>query len=43
VIAAGGQLGGYGGSPHVKRQLLAAEGVMFRGRRVRDFARLRWK
>jgi O-6-methylguanine DNA methyltransferase len=34
VIAAGGQLGGYGGSEHLKRSLLVAEGVAFRGRRV---------
>jgi len=34
VIAAGGRLGGYGGSEHVKRQLLVAEGVVVRGTRV---------
>jgi O-6-methylguanine DNA methyltransferase len=43
VIAAGGELGGYGRWPQVKRQLLTAEGVAFRGQRVRDFSRLRWK
>jgi methylated-DNA-[protein]-cysteine S-methyltransferase len=34
VIASGGRLGGYGGSEHLKRSLLVAEGVTFRGRRV---------
>jgi methylated-DNA-[protein]-cysteine S-methyltransferase len=34
VIAAGGRLGGYGGSEHLKRQLLVAEGVSVRGTRV---------
>jgi methylated-DNA-[protein]-cysteine S-methyltransferase len=34
VIAAGGRLGGYGGSEALKRALLLAEGVQFRGRRV---------
>jgi hypothetical protein len=42
VIAAGGELGGFGGSPHIKRQRLAAEGVTFSGRRVRQFPQLRW-
>lgn len=36
VIAAGGQLGGYGGSEGLKRSLLIAEGVTVVGRRVRD-------
>jgi O-6-methylguanine DNA methyltransferase len=31
VIAAGGRLGGYGGSEALKRALLAAEGIAFRG------------
>ena len=35
VIAAGGQLGGYGGNETVKRAMLLAEGVPFSGRRVR--------
>jgi O-6-methylguanine DNA methyltransferase len=34
VIAAGGRLGGYGGSESLKRALLKAEGVPFRGARV---------
>ena len=34
VIAAGGRLGGYGGSEHLKRQLLVAEGIALRGTRV---------
>lgn len=41
VIAAGGCLGGYS-DLHVKRLLLEAEGVRVIGRRVKDFARLRW-
>jgi O-6-methylguanine DNA methyltransferase len=38
VIAAGGHLGGYGGSESLKRALLAAEGVPFLGRRVKIVA-----
>ena len=34
VIAAGGRLGGYGGSEALKRALLVAEGVGVRGTRV---------
>lgn len=34
VIAAGGRLGGYGGSEMLKRSLLLAEGVDIRGKRV---------
>jgi O-6-methylguanine DNA methyltransferase len=34
VIAAGGRLGGYGGSEILKRALLVAEGVSVRGTRV---------
>jgi len=41
VIAAGGRLGGYS-DLHVKRLLLESEGVRVVGRRVKDFARLRW-
>ena len=41
VIAAGGLLGGYG-QLHVKRALLAAEGLDVTTRRVRGFARVRW-
>lgn len=43
VIAAGGRLGGYGGSEALKRSLLVAEGVPVSGSRVRDLARVRWK
>jgi O-6-methylguanine DNA methyltransferase len=35
VIAAGGRLGGYGGSEVLKRQLLMREGVIFHGNRVK--------
>ena len=42
VIAAGGRLGGYGGSEGLKRALLVAEGVIVAGRRVRDFDRKRF-
>ena len=35
VIAAGGHLGGYGGSEVLKRQLLMSEGVIFHGNRVK--------
>jgi methylated-DNA-[protein]-cysteine S-methyltransferase len=34
VIAAGGQLGGYGGNESIKKGLLAAEGVIVSGRRI---------
>ena len=34
VVAAGGRLGGYGGNIGLKRALLAAESVPFRGARV---------
>jgi len=43
VIAAGGRLGGYGGSEFLKRSLLAAEGVIVAGGRVRELDRVRWK
>lgn len=42
VIGAGGALGGFGHSPHVKQQRLAAEGLAFSGRRIRGFGRVRW-
>src|SRR6266566_5597976 len=42
VIAAGGRLGGYGGSEALKRSLLVAEGVVVWGARVRDLNRIRW-
>ena len=42
VIAAGGRLGGYGGSEALKRALLVAEGVIVTRARVRDFERKRF-
>jgi O-6-methylguanine DNA methyltransferase len=42
VIAAGGRLGGYGGSEMMKRALLAAEGVIVSGSRVRELSRVAW-
>ena len=42
VVAAGGRLGGYGGSEALKRSLLAAEGVTVSGTRIRDFDRKRY-
>jgi O-6-methylguanine DNA methyltransferase len=43
VIAAGGQLGGYGGNLQMKRELLRAEGVEVGMGRVRGFERVRWR
>ena len=42
VIAAGGRLGGYGGSEALKRSLLQAEGVIVPGTRVRELDRVTW-
>ena len=42
VIAAGGRVGGYGGSEALKRALLVAEGIRVSGGRVREFDRVRW-
>ena len=42
VVAAGGRLGGYGGSEGLKRALLGAEGVVVSGVRVREFDRKRF-
>jgi len=42
VIAAGGRLGGYGGNEVMKRSLLAAEGIVVSGARVRELDRVRW-
>jgi methylated-DNA-[protein]-cysteine S-methyltransferase len=42
VVAAGGRLGGYGGSEALKRALLVAEGVRVHGARIRDFDRKRF-
>ena len=43
VIAAGGRLGGYGGSEALKRSLLAAEGIVVSGARVRELNRVQWQ
>ena len=43
VIAAGGRLGGYGGNQGLKRALLAAEGLVVSGSRVRELERVRFK
>jgi O-6-methylguanine DNA methyltransferase len=43
VIAAGGRLGGYGGSELLKRSLLVAEGIAVSGSRVRELDRVRWQ
>ena len=43
VIAAGGRLGGYGGSELLKRSLLVAEGVTVSGQRVRELDRVHWR
>lgn len=42
VIAANGQLGGFGGNTALKRALLSAEGLVVTTRRVRHFERVRW-
>jgi len=42
VIAAGGRLGGYGGSEALKRALLQAEGVIVSGKIVRQLDRVLW-
>src|SRR3954447_9190079 len=42
VIAAGGRLGGYGGSEALKRSLLLAEGIPVSGQRVRELDRVHW-
>ena len=43
VVGAGGRLGGYGGNEILKRALLAAEGVVVSGLRIREFAQVRWR
>jgi methylated-DNA-[protein]-cysteine S-methyltransferase len=43
VVAAGGRVGGYGRSPHLKIALLAAEGLTIRRRRIAGFALRRWR
>ena len=42
VIAAGGALGGFGGSLQIKRERLRAEGLDVGMTRVRRFAQVRW-
>ena len=42
VVAAGGRLGGFGGSTELKRALLRAEGLRVVGERIRDFNERRW-
>lgn len=42
VVAAGGRVGGYGGAPHLKPALLAAEGLIIRGRKIVHFEQHRW-
>ena len=43
VIAAAGRLGGYGGNLALKRALLAGEGVVVAGMRVRDWQTRSWR
>lgn len=43
VVAAGGQLGGFGGNLQLKRELLRAEGLIVTGDRVKEFAVRRWQ
>ena len=42
VIAAGGRLGGFGGNLALKRALLASEGVIVSGTRVKDWKSRTW-
>jgi O-6-methylguanine DNA methyltransferase len=42
VVGAAGRLGGYGGHEAFKAHLLAAEGLVVTGLRIRGFARARW-
>jgi O-6-methylguanine DNA methyltransferase len=41
VVAAGGQLGGFGGAAGIKAELLRAEGMIVRGKRIVGFERVR--
>jgi O-6-methylguanine DNA methyltransferase len=43
VIAAGGQLGGYGSNPQLKAALLRAEGLVVSGNRVKNWRERRVK
>lgn len=42
VVAAGGRLGGFGGSTELKRALLRAEGLSVAGQRIKNFNERRW-
>jgi O-6-methylguanine DNA methyltransferase len=43
VVAAAGRLGGYGGYAGLKRDLLRAEGILFKGTTLRDFTARRYR
>jgi O-6-methylguanine DNA methyltransferase len=43
VIAAGGRLGGFGGNLALKRALLASEGLVVTGTRVKDWKARVWR
>jgi methylated-DNA-[protein]-cysteine S-methyltransferase len=43
VVAAGGAIGGYGGSESMKRELLRREGAETRGSRITHFEAIRWR
>jgi len=43
VVAAAGRLGGFGGSPSVKRDRLTREGTVVRRNRILNFAAIRWR
>lgn len=43
VVAAGGALGGYGGSTHLKRELLRREGIDVGPARIKRFGDIRWR
>lgn len=43
VVGAGGALGGFGGHESEKARLLAAEGLVIVGRRIRRFESSRWR
>jgi O-6-methylguanine DNA methyltransferase len=43
VVASAGRVGGYGTHPELKASLLAAEGLIVRRGRIRNFAERRWK
>lgn len=42
VVSAGGLVGGYGGNPLLKRELLREEGLDIGARRLRRFSSVRW-